>query len=64
MLLQQRFHATNAMGHILFLALSAVSTGSSIKEFAVIKMEKGNDLFHFLHSPVCTSNMYLHAFLT
>lgn len=46
------------MGNILFLA------GSSIKEFPLIKMEKSSDLLHFLHTLVCTSNMYLDAFLT
>lgn len=47
MLLQHKSHATNAMGNILFLALSTHSTDSSIKEFALIKMEKSNDLSDF-----------------
>lgn len=64
MLLQHKSHATNAMGDILFLALSTDSTGSPIKEFALIKMEKSNDLFHFLYTLGCTSNIYIDAFLT
>lgn len=47
MLLQHKSHVTNAMGSMLFLALSTYSTGSSIKEFALIKMEKSNALLEF-----------------
>lgn len=63
MLLQHKSHATNAMGNILFLALSTHSTDSSIKEFALIKMEKSNDLFDFLYTLGCTPNIYIDAFL-
>lgn len=39
------------MGNMFFLALSTDSTGVSIKEFALIKMEKSNDLLEFfVHS--------------
>lgn len=65
MLLQHKSHVTNAMGSMLFLALSTYSTGSSIKEFALIKMEKSNDLLEFfLYALGCTSNTYMDAFLT
>lgn len=59
MLIQHKSHATNAMGNILFLALSTDSTGSSIKEFALIKMEKSSDLFDFfVHSWLHFQHIY------
>lgn len=64
MLLQHKSHATNAMGNILFLVLSTDSIGSSIKEFALNKMEKSSDLFDFLYTLGCTYNIYIDAFLT
>lgn len=47
-----------------FLALSTDFAGSSIKEFALIKIEKSNDLSDFLYTLGCTSNIYVDVFLT
>ncbi|XP_029820619.1 neuroligin-4, X-linked-like [Manacus vitellinus] len=38
--------------------LSTDSTGSPVKEFALIKMEESSDLFDFLCTLGCTSNIY------